>query len=71
MEILGHFEQEDNSYKLKNIGYFLNNNYTEYESNGVVNKSLFLKEYLDKIKLYLNDIIDLQESDTWKSQLVS
>ena len=33
-------------------------------------KNLSLKEYLNKIKLYLrNIIIDLQESDTWKFQL--
>ena len=33
-------------------------------------KNLSLREYLNKIKLYLrNIIIDLQESDTWKFQL--
>ena len=42
----------------------------EYGSNGDKNKNLSLKENLNKIKLYLKDIIiDLQESDTWKIQL--
>ena len=42
----------------------------EFESNSDTNKNLSLKEYLDKIKPYLRDIIfDLQNSDTWKIQL--
>ena len=33
-------------------------------------KNLSVKEYLDKIKPYLRDIITiLQKSDSWKSQL--
>ena len=43
----------------------------EYESNGYRNKTLSLYEYLEKIKPYLRDIIiDLQDSDTWKIQLI-
>ena len=44
--------------------------YIEYESSGDRNKNLSLKEYLDKIKPYLRDIIiNPQKSDTWKIQL--
>ena len=43
----------------------------KYESNGDRNKTLSLAEYLNTIKRYLRDIIiDLQESDTRKLQLV-
>ena len=52
------------------MGDCWNNNYIEYESNGDRNKNLSLKEYLNKIKPYLRDlIIDLQKSGTWKFQL--
>ena len=48
----------------------MNNNYIEYESSGDGNIKLSVKEYLDKIKPYLRDIIiNLQKSDTWKIQL--
>ena len=61
------FEQEDDYYKPKRVSNFWNNNYIEYENNGDRNKNVSLKEYLDKIKPYLKDIIiGLQESDTWK-----
>ena len=52
------------------MGNFWNNNYIKYESSGDRNKNLSVKEYLDKIKPYLRDIIiNLQKSDTWKIQL--
>ena len=61
------FEQEYNYYKPERVSNFWNHNYIEYGSNGDRNKNLSLKEYLDKIKPYLKDIIiDLKESDTWK-----
>ena len=42
----------------------------EYESSGCRNKRLSVKEYLDKIKSHLSDIIiNLQKSDTCKIQL--
>ena len=42
----------------------------ECESNSDKNENLSVKEYLNKIKPYLRDmIIDLQKSDTWKVQL--
>ena len=44
----------------------------EYESSGDENKNLSLKEYLDKIKHYLRDIIvNLQKFDTCKTQLTN
>ena len=47
-----------------------NNNYIEYEDNDDRNKNLSVKEYLDKIKPYLRDIItDPQKSGTWKVRL--
>ena len=35
-----------------------NNNYTQYESRGEKDKILTIKKYLDKIKPYLNDMIN-------------
>ena len=47
----------------------MSNNYIEYESNSDKNKTLSVKEYLNKISLYLKDINNLKKSDTWKIQL--
>ena len=45
---------------------FYDKNYIKYERNGDWNN----KEYVDKIKPYLKDIINnLNKSDTWKTQL--
>ena len=61
-------QQDDDYYKPKRVSNFWNNNFIEYESNGNRNKNLSLDEYLDKIRLWLRDIIfDLQESDNRKS----
>ena len=50
---------------------FQNNNYIAYESNGDKNRNLLLQESLNKNKPFLrNIIIDLQNSDTWKIQLI-
>ena len=50
---------------------FWNNNYIAYESNGDKNRNLSLHESLNKNKPFLrNIIIDLQNSDTWKIQLI-
>ena len=58
------FKQENDYYKSIWVGNFWNNNYIEYESSGDRN-NLSVKEYLDKIKHYLRDIIiRLQKSDT-------
>ena len=54
------------------IGNFWNNNYIRYESSGDRNKNISGKEYLDKIKPYLRDIITyLQKADTWKIQIIT
>ena len=58
-------------YKPKRVSNYWNNNYIEYESNSDKNRNLSLDEYLNKIKPFLrNIIIDLQNSDTWKIQLI-
>ena len=63
-------EQEDDYFKPKRVGNFWNNNYIEYESKSGRNKNILVKEYLNKIKPYLRDIIiNLQKSGTWKVQL--
>ena len=46
------------------------NNYIEYESNDDRNKTLSVKEYRNKSRPYLEEIIDnLKKSDIWKIQL--
>ena len=63
-------EQEEDYYKSIGVGNFCGNNYTEFDSNGDRNKTLSIKEYLDKFKPYLQDTINnLKNSDTWKIQL--
>ena len=48
----------------------MSNNYIEYESSGDRNKTLRVREYLNKIRPYLKDIINnLKISDTCKIQL--
>ena len=46
-------EQDENDkyyYKSKRVNNFWNNNYIQYDSNGVKNKNLSLEEYLNKIE---------------------
>ena len=50
-------EQENNDYKPIRVGNFWNNNYIEYKSSAGGNKNLLVKEYLEKNKPYLRDII--------------
>ena len=62
--------EEVGYYRSKREWDFVNNRCIEYESNAERNENLSLKEYLDKIKPYLRDLItDLLESDTWKNPL--
>ena len=64
------FELEEDYCKPKRVSNFWNNDYIGYESNGDKNRKLSLNQYLNKIELYLRNImIDLQNSDTWKIQL--
>ena len=61
--------EDDDYYKPIRIGNFWSTSYIEYESSGDRKKTLPVKEYLEKIKPCLRDlIINLQKSDTWKIQ---
>ena len=52
MRNLFEHKKEDN-YKPVRVGNFLSNNYNEYESSGDRNKTLSVKEYLNKIRPFL------------------
>ena len=55
--------EEENYYKPIRVRNFWSNNYIEYESNSDRYKTLSVKEYLNKIRPYLKDIIyNLQKS---------
>ena len=63
-------QQQQDYYKSERVNNFWKNSYSEYESNGDKNRNLSLNEYLNKVELYLrNIIIDLQNSDVWKIEL--
>ena len=64
------FEQEEDHYKPLTVGNFWSNNYIQYES-GDRCKTLSLEKYLNKIRPYLKDIINLKKSDTRKIQLTT
>ena len=58
------FELEEDYSKPVKVGVFWRNNYIENKINEYNDKNLSIRGYLDKIKSYLNDIInDLQKSD--------
>ena len=65
------YEHEEESYhKPVRVNNFWINNYIEYESNSDRNRTISVVEYLNKIRLYLKDIItNLKKSNTWKIQL--
>ena len=50
-------EKEEDYYKPKRVDNFWDNNYIDYGSKGDKNRVLLLKEYLNRIKPYLRDII--------------
>ena len=61
---------EDNYYKPIKTGNAFNSNYIEYESNGDKDKSLSVKEYLNKIRPYLSNMInDLKTQSKWKIEV--
>ena len=63
-------EKEEKDYKPMRVGNFWNN-YIEYKNSGDRDKNLSVKEYLDRIKPQLRDIIThFQKSDAWKIQLM-
>ena len=58
------FELEEDYSKPVKVVVFSRNSYIEYKINGYDNKNLSIRGYLDKIKSYLNDMInDHQKSD--------
>ena len=64
-------EKEEDYLEIKRLSNFWKNNYIRYESNSDKNRTLSLDEYLDKFNFYFrNMIINLQNSGTWKIQLI-
>ena len=61
------FKQEEDYYKPVSTGNVYSNNCIKDESDR--NKTLSIKEYIDKIGPCLKDINNLKKSDTWKIQL--
>ena len=58
--------KEENYYKPVRVNNFWSNNYIDNDKSRI----LSVEKYLDKIRLYLRDIInDLKQSDIWKIQL--
>ena len=61
---------EEDYYKLIRIGNAFSSNYVEYESNVDKDKTLSIKDYADKIKPYLSDIINYHKTQgEWEIQL--
>ena len=61
---------EDDYYKPIRTGNAFNSNYIEYESNGDKDKPLSVKEYLNKIRPYLSNMInDLKTQSEWKIEV--
>ena len=61
IRILFEKQEQKDYYKAERVINFGNNNYIEYKSYGDENRNLSLDEYINKIELYLrNIIIDLQ-----------
>ena len=59
-----HEEEKQNYFKPVRVSGFWSNNYIEYQRNGDRNKTLFVDEYLNKLRPYLKDIIDnLKQTD--------
>ena len=66
---LSGYEEKD-YYKPVIVGNFWSNNYIEYESNNDRNKTLSVEDYLNKVRPYLEDIINNpKKSDMWKIQI--
>ena len=62
---------DEDYYKLIRIDNAFSSNYIEYKSNGDKDKTLSTKEYHDKIKPYLSNMMNnLVAQDEWKIQLI-
>ena len=70
-DIENHFKYEEKHYhKPVTVNNFWSNNYIEYESDSDRNKRQSFEEYLNKVRPYLENIINnLKKSDTGKIQL--
>ena len=63
-------KEKENYYKPVKVNTFWNNDYIDYKSNGDKNKKLSAEEYLNKIGLFLRDLLnDLKQSESWKIQV--
>ena len=59
-------EIKEDFYQPVSVSNYWSNYYTEYDSNGDRYKTLSTEEYLNKIRVYLKDIINcLKKSDRW------
>ena len=59
-----HEKEEVNYYNPVRVSNFWINSYIEYESNDERNKTLSVKKYLTKIRLYLKDILKISKNLT-------
>ena len=63
---------EDDHYKPIRTGNAFTTNYIEYESSSNKDKSLSVKEYFNKIRSYLCDMInDYKTQGEWKIELTT
>ena len=61
-------QKKEDYYRPVRVGNCWSRNYIEYESNNDKTKTLSIREYLNKIRPSLKDIINnLKKSDTWKT----
>ena len=70
-DIENHFKYEEKHYHTPvTVNNFWSNNYIEYESDSDRNKRQSFEEYLNKVRPYLENIINnLKKSDTGTIQL--
>ena len=68
---LSEYKKEKENYcKPVKVNTFWNNDYIDYKSNGDKNKKLSAEEYLNKIGLFLRDLLnDRKQSESWKIQV--
>ena len=65
------FKLEEYYYRPIKSSNSFSNNYIKYNSNGDKDKTILFKEYLDKIKPYLSNMIDNSMTQgEWKIQLI-
>ena len=65
--LFDHEEEQENYYRPVRVSNFWSNNHIECKGNSDSNKTLSVKEYLNKIKSYLKHMKNnLKKSGTWK-----